>query len=255
MNLRRTLVAFAAVAVLLGPVVKSAQAQTTTTFAQFKQQNPNLKPFQYTSGGVFHTTSTALPIFFNYGVKNKYDNTLNGGVFGGNIKGFLNLTSVKNGNTSVQGTFLAQNLQTVVMAFTLNTSALTAPQLAALAAAGLAGKKNLLTVTGTALLSGTKGGSVPSMNADTLTNYSITYTSDFISFPTTIVAKDYNLSFSGASPKLALNGAKQLAAFTASGTGTFDYSTVPEGSSLLFLVGGLLPVGGLIAMRRRKNRA
>lgn len=251
MNLRHTLVALCAASLLFGNV--AAKAQTTTTFAQFKQQNPNVKPFEYSSNGTFHTTSTALPVFFNYGVKNKYDDTLNGGVFGGNIKATMNMTAVKNGNTSVQGTFLAQNLKTLVMTFTLNTAALTSPQLAALASAGLTGKKNLLTVTGTSLLSGPTGSQIPSMSADTMTGYTITYSSDFMSFPSTIVSKDYNLSFSGANPKLGLNKSKQLSGFLASGTGTFDYSTVPEGNSLLFLLGGLLPVVGVMSLRRRQQ--
>lgn len=255
MNIRRFALTVAVSGALAGNVFgvfNSAQAQTTTTFAQFKQQTPNTKAFEYTGAGVFHVSPASLPVFFNYGVTNKYDDAVNASVFGGNIKAFLNLTATKTGSTSVQGSFLSQNMTIVTMNFVLDTASLTAPELAALAGAGLAGKTNLLSVTGTAMLSGPSGSATPSFSSDTNTGFTITYASDFLVFPTAIVSEDYNLSFSGATPTLGLNGSGQLRAFRASGTGTFDYSTVPEGSSLLFLAFGLMPVASAIVYRRRK---
>jgi hypothetical protein len=253
MNLRsRILTILAACSMAVG-LLGTAFAQTTTTFAQFKQQIPNNKAFEYTSGGVFHVTPASLPVYFSYGVKNKYDDAVNGGVFGDNINAFLNLNATKTGSTAVQGSFLSQNLTVLTMAFVLDTASLTAPQLAALAAAGLAGKTNLLSVTGTAMLSGPAGSQVPSLSADTLTGFTINYTSDFLTFPTGIVSQDYNLSFSGATPPLGLNGAGQLRGFIASGTGTFDYSVVPEGNSLLYLSFGLLPMAAVVAYRGKRR--
>lgn len=255
MNLRSVVLFLCAVGILAASLAQTARSQTTTTFAQFKQQSPNNKSFEYTNGGVFHVTPASLPVYFSYGVKNKYDDAVNGGLFGDNINAFLNLNAVKSGSTTVQGSFLSQNLTLVTMAFLLDTASLTAPQLAALAAAGLAGKTNLLTVTGTAMLSGPTGSQTPSMSADTNTGFVINYTSDFLTFPAGIVAEDYNLSFSGATPPLGLNGAAQLRGFLASGTGTFDYSLVPESGSLLFLSFGLLPIAAAVVYRRKRRNS
>lgn len=245
MNLRRALIA-GLTAGTFALTIGHASAQTTTTFAQFKQQTPNSKPFAYSSNS-FHLSPTPQDVFFNYGVANQYDNVVNGSIFGGNIKAKLTLTSTKSGNTSVQGSFLSQNLSAVTMVFALDPTSITAAQFAA-----LGNKTNLLTITGTSMLSGPSGSAIPSMSADTNTGFTVNYTSDFINFPATIVGKNYNLSFSGATPALGLNGSQQLRNFVASGTGTFDYSTVPEGNSLLFLAFGLAPAAAAFAYRRRK---
>jgi hypothetical protein len=246
MSIRRALTAGLAACALAVGTWGTSQAQLTTTFAQFKQQSPAIKGFEYNAAG-FHVNPSPLPVFFNYGVANHYDDVINASVFGGNINAFMTLNTTKIGGTAVNGTFLSQMLNVVTMSFTLDTTGLTAAQLLAL------GGTNLLTVTGTAMLSGPNGSQTPSMNADTNTGFTIVYSSSFLNFPAAIVSEDYNLSFSGATPALGLNGSGQLRNFVTSGTGTFDYSTVPEGNSLLFLAMGLIPVAALFAYRRRQT--
>lgn len=115
------------------------------------------------------------------------------------------------------------------------------------AAEGTGTKTNLLTVTFSAQLIGSMGGRTPQYSADTGLNFTVNYSSDFLTFNDT-AEKDFSLTFSSwtnvvGGGGLALNDIDNFfVAATASGTGTFDATAtaVPEPAAWLLGAIGLL---------------
>ena len=165
------------------------------------------------------------------------------------------------------GVFQQQFFSNVSMVFTANMA--------------VGGNTNLLTVVSTANQPGsgegfTGSGSSGALKSDTTLNDTVTFTSDFLFFQSTI-DRDYTLSFSsilagfktGSPPRdpgvvldpkgpVAQRGpAGYLHSFTASGTGTFASDpapSVPDGASLGLMSGGLLPFAGFALYRRRRAK-
>ncbi|HVU87879.1 MAG TPA: PEP-CTERM sorting domain-containing protein [Pirellulales bacterium] len=140
-----------------------------------------------------------------------------------------------------------------VIQFTRNTPA----------AEGNGSRTNLLTINFTAQLSGTLGGETASLTADTLTGYSITYTSDFLSFSPNeqgsfnialtswqTLSVDQNIAGSGP---LSINDATQnFNIATAAGAGSFAGGpsvSIPEPSSCVLAILGL----GLLGVLGRRR--
>ncbi len=131
------------------------------------------------------------------------------------------------------------------------------------AAEGNGAHINLLTITFTAQLSGTLGGNTASLTADTLTGYSISYSSDFLSFSPNsganfnIALTSWQTPFSALTTiaPLSIDDATQnFNIATAAGAGSFagvPSISIPEpGSFVLAMIGlGLL---GLAGRRRRQ---
>jgi hypothetical protein len=115
----------------------------------------------------------------------------------------------------------------------------------------IAGKTNLLSGTmDSALLYGKQGGTVGNLTAqnDPPPGDNLQFTSDFLKFNG---ASQNALAWtlSGINPKLGITG-NFLNPFKASGTGSFQYSPVPEPGTLA-LAGVALPLLGLAFLRRR----
>jgi hypothetical protein len=117
------------------------------------------------------------------------------------------------------------------------------------------GLTNLLSGTlDSALLIGKKGGGIANLTAqnDPPPGDNLVFTSDFIK----LSAADQNAlawSLTGINPKLGITG-NFLNPFKASGTGSFQYSPVPEPGTLA-LAGVALPLLGLAYLRRKRARA
>jgi len=211
--------------------------------AQFKQQLRTVLNRSNTTRPGFHVTPPSLPIFFNYGVKNKYDDVINGGTFGGNIKGFMSLNATKN-VAHCAGTFLAQMMNVSrcpsrwirrIDRWTVARSGWDEPA---------DGDGN-----GAALRTGWI------LNAESERRHQHGLFDhlhvSFVNFRHAIVARDYNLSFSGATPPLGLSGG-QLKNFKASGTEPFDYSTASRRNSPAVPRLRLMPVAVAVISRRRR---
>jgi len=112
--------------------------------------------------------------------------------------------------------------------------------------------KNLLTAKFDSSLSGALGGTTAGESASTSAGNTITFSSDFIHFPS---PADNGVSWSMTSvdPKLAIAGNGLLRSFTSFVTGSFSSVPTPEPGTLA-LAFSALPVLGLVALRRRRNR-
>lgn len=130
------------------------------------------------------------------------------------------------------------------------------------AAEGNGARTNLLTITFTAQLSGTLGGQTASLTADTLTGYSINYSSDFLSFSPNGQA-NFNLAFTSwqnaglttitsVSPLTIDDTTQNFNLALSAGAGSFagvPSVSIPEPSSLLLALVGLGALG-LLGRRR-----
>jgi hypothetical protein len=144
-----------------------------------------------------------------------------------------------------------------VITFTRNTPA----------SEGFGAHTNLLTVTFTAQLTGMLGGQTASLTADTLTGYTVSYTSDFLSFSPDADAH-YNLEQTSwltpnafaavaASGPLAIDSTSQnFFAALATGAGSFaggSSVSIPEPSTCVLAVLSLTFLG-LAGRRRLKSK-
>ncbi|HEY4312136.1 MAG TPA: PEP-CTERM sorting domain-containing protein [Pirellulales bacterium] len=140
-----------------------------------------------------------------------------------------------------------------VITFTRNTPA----------AEGFGAHTNLLTVTFTAQLTGMLGGQTASLTADTLTGFTVNYTSDFLNFSSNADA-NFALAFTSwltpnefaaiaSSGPLAIDSTSQnFFAALATGAGSFaggSSVSIPEPSTCVLAVLGLAFLG--MAGRRR----
>jgi len=121
------------------------------------------------------------------------------------------------------------------------------------------GKSNLLSGTASGgELKGLLGSNAAVFQSNSADGASLSYSSDFLVFPNGDDA-GLNWVLTGVSPSLAINGSNYRA-FNASLTGDFDYgraplANVPEGSSFLLFVAGLLPVAWIVYWRRVQARS
>jgi hypothetical protein len=104
------------------------------------------------------------------------------------------------------------------------------------AAEGANTRTNLLTMTFTGQIVGALGGRTPQLSGDTDLDYTVVFTSDFLSF-TAGAEQDFSLTFTGWTTLADSNGLEIdlldnyfQTAFT-QGTGTFDSSTLPSVNS------------------------
>jgi hypothetical protein len=204
-------------------------------------------------GGVF---GAAAPINFTF---------LSGAVL---IPAALDLAGVQNAtismtssttndvSTAFGGTFADQHIDgsgkfTDVIRITRNTPA----------AEGAGSRTNLLTVTFTGDLTGPIGGTTPTLSADSTTNDTVTYTSDFVNFAQSTV-QDFSMAFSSWDPLvtpptgLGVNADNYYNSATTAGAATFDFqigsNVIPEPTSFSLL--GLVGLVMLPAMARKLRR-
>jgi len=237
----RSLLATAIAAFGLAAVAAPSFA-TPTTFAQFSQTLPGAS-FTFTnntlSGNDLKLTAN-VPVNFKFLVPNGY------GPVSTIIPAQLTMTGIVSANAFTAGGFIFQPFSSITMTFT-----------------DIATSSNLLTVVSgsTGTLLGQPNGNSAILNADTGGGDTVTFTSDWLFFGSTI-SRDFSLSFSGLNPVLKIQTAAanrhagKLRGFTAAGTGTFASDPaptqgVPEPSpalALLFGAGGLV----LLFVRNRK---
>ena len=107
-------------------------------------------------------------------------------------------------------------------------------------------------------ITGTLRGSSGSVNVSTTAGDSITYTSDFLNFGST-VDQDFAVSLSSATPPLGVVGGQSLNTFFATAAGTFSTDPVPLPTAVIPepATWGLLVVGfGLVGLQgRRRSRS
>lgn len=124
---------------------------------------------------------------------------------------------------------------------------------------GTGAKTNLLTMTFTGQLTGALGGHTAALSGQTNLGYTVTYTSDFLTFPNG--QKDYSLNFTSWDTTADGNGLETppaaLTSFltaTAASTGSFDSVSgivlIPEPASIALLS---LSAMALVSRRRRRT--
>lgn len=119
---------------------------------------------------------------------------------------------------------------------------------------------NLLTATfiSGGGIAGSLRGSSGSVNASTTAGDTITYTSDFLNFSSTL-DQDFALSLSSITPPLAFTRGQSLNTFFATATGSFSTDPVPLPTAVIPepATWGLLVVGfGLVGLQgRRRSRS
>jgi hypothetical protein len=220
---------------------------TSVSFAQFSQTNVGGNLFSYLDNGTNSQFGTnngtfggAIPVNFTY-------LTVNGTLpadLQGNQAAMLTMTTTS--STPVISTPIPQLSTTIgsqqysqLLSDTITITRDT-PE-------GPSSLSNLLTVTFTGQLLGVLGGRTPQFSGDTGLNYTVNYTSDFLTFNNS-AEKDFSLTFSswtnardGAGLALSLLDNLFFASATASGTGTFDgTATVPEPATMTLGAIGLL---------------
>lgn len=222
----------------------------TQTFAQFLQQSPGARLFDYTnldSGAnkKAEITASGVPVYFLFGVSG----------LAADLTGFqdatLSVDFVSNlGTTSSGGASRVQLFDTVTngsISF-VRTSA---------AAEGAGTRTNLLTVSfKNAELDASQNNG--SFTFKSNSNSVITYTSDFMNF-SNVITKDFSLSFSGSNPTFQSPIGKSAKNMTFSGTGTFASDPAPitigapEASTWAMLVLGFGGIGALMRSGRRSK--
>jgi MYXO-CTERM domain-containing protein len=245
------------------------ETKATTSFAQFTEGNVNDPQSPLTPGNMFGYDGTKAG---NVGF-----GTVNGTALGDPIPAnffFLNLSGLPADLQGLQDATMTMTASTTapvvtgfggtvgsqlfdgkgelqnIIQFTRNTPA----------AEGNGTRTNLLTVTFTAQLTGMLGGETASLTADTLTGYSISYSSDFLSFSPNLQA-NFNIALTSwqmlfalaSSTALSVDDATQnFSTGTAAGAGSFagvPSVSIPEPSSLLLALLGL-GLLGLVGRRR-----
>jgi hypothetical protein len=206
------------------------------TFAQF-QQNSAGSPFVFTNSGAASTfAAVSVPVNFQYLVPNSY------GAVNQNIPSILTLSAVVAAPAISLPPLVGQSLQQVSITILANTA--------------VNGDSLLLKVDvdgsgfSTAALAGALGGHFGLQAADTdfAVGSNFAYSSDFVAIDPS-EDHNYSMSFSSLFPSLTINGNGYLNRFTASGTGTFAATIVPEPCTAgLALAGAGILLG---AIRRR----
>ena len=219
----------------------------TQTFAQFLQQSPGARLFDYTNldsgaNNKAEITASGVPVYFLFGVSG----------LAADLTGFqdatLSVDFVSNlGTTSSGGASRVQLFDTVTngsISF-VRTSA---------AAEGAGTRTNLLTVSfkNAELDASQNNGSFTfKSNANSV----ITFTSDFLDF-TNVLGKDFALSFSGSSPNFNAPVGSSSQSLSASGSGTFASDPlpvvpgVPEPASWAMMLGGFGLLGATLRTRK-----
>ncbi len=203
--------------------LQMAYAQTTTTFAQFFEQN-GTQDFVFTnntSSANFNTVSGGSPIFFIFqGITG-----LNAALTGPQSARLTITTTTTTPASLVTGGNLNQPLNQVITITILRDTA---------APVGNGTRRNLLTAvitpnTNNPTISGPDGGNSAGLSASfspTSPDNNVTFTSDFVSFSNT-TARNLGLTFTSVTPQLALGAGNFLQSFTAAGSGSFASSPTP----------------------------
>jgi len=246
-------VAYIAGALLAAGASVPASADTTT-FGQFLQRSPSARLFQYvnqdsgankkaelrTTGTASGNTLASIPVYYILSVAGLPADLT------GLQNAHLTVDFISNLGTTGSGSSRVQMFDTLVGG-TISIIRDTA------AAEGTGTRKNLLTVNFTnAELDASNGSG--SFTFKTNPSSVITYTSDFLDF-SHVVAKDFSLSFSGASPTFSAPLGSSGRSSRFSGTGTFASEPepqVPEISTWGMMVLGFGGAG--LAMRNGRRR-
>lgn len=216
---------------------------TTTTFAQFFQQNPSARLFSYTNldnGATKAATITgnAIPVYFNYGLSG-LPADLASVQFA-----TLSVNFVSNQGTTGTGSDRSQ-------AFDTSTNGSISLIRTTAAAEGAGTRTNLLTVsfTNASLEAGENAGAFTFAST---VGSTITFTSDFLNF-SQVIEKDFSFSFSGSAPTFSAPIGSSSRNLAFSGTGTFASNpppSVPEPASWALMLVGFGALGA--SMRARK---
>ena len=224
----------------------SAQAETST-FGQFWQRSPE-RLFGYLnedSGSQKKAsiyTVSPIPVY--------YVSSVDGlpGDLTGAQEAHLTVDLVSNLGTTGSGNSRQQLFDTAV-AGTITITRDSA------AAEGMGSRTNLLTIGVTnAELDAFQNNNAFTLKA--LSSGGISYSSDFLDF-STVLAKDFSLSFTGASPTFNATIGESSRSMRFAGTGTFAAGPgpyvlpVPEAASWCMMVVGFGAVGGAMRSRRR----
>lgn len=218
------LLSFAVLSVAIFAFTFSVSAQTTT-FAQFSEAN-GTQDFVFTNNttsGTFNTVVNGSAVDF------KYFNTIAN--LPASIQGFQSAHLFVSTTTTLpgaaNGALVSQPFQTVTIQIIRDTPAPVG--------VGSGSRTNLLTMTfspnnSNPSISGTAGGNSATLSVTTSVlspDHNLTFTSDFISFTTT-VARNLALSFSSVNPSLGLGAGNFLGSFAAAASGTFASNPVPQ---------------------------
>jgi len=214
------------------------------TFAQFDQTHPG-QAFTFTNhngSGTNLELTANVPVEFEFLVPNG-----TGTLAPTTIQATLVMTAIADPAVTV-GTNVIEPYSSVSMVFTADTP--------------INGHTNLLTVvsTTTGTLTSKTNANSASLNGDSGAGDTVTFTSDFLNFGST-VTRDYDLSFSSLNPRMSIaNGTLGTTAhfpktFSTSGTGTFGsdpaptFGTPEPSPALALLIGAGLT---LLFVRNRK---
>lgn len=179
------------------------------------------------------TSSTTIPVTFYYRVPNVY------GPVDAGIPATLTLTSSVSSIASSYGGIDYQAMKSVSIAFVANTAVMV----------NSVAERNVLTATGTALLSNTNNSADVNFTADTSVGNTVMFTSDFLGLQGG--AASYAFSLSSVSPVLHIDTNHYLRGFTGAGSGDFvsTIDSVPEPAT-----SGLLALGGMFLLGRRRRK-
>ena len=220
----------------------------TQTFGQFLQQAPSDRLFTYTnldSGAnkKAEIKATDIPVYFLFGVSGLPADLT------GLQDATLTVDLISNlGTTTSGGGSRTQLFDTVTngsISFVRSTAA----------AEGNGTRTNLLTVSfTTGQLDASQGSG--SFTFKSNANSVITFTSDFLDF-SSVLEKDFALSFSGASPSFSAPVGSSSQSLAASGSGTFASDPppvvipgVPEPASWAMMLGGFGLLGATLRTRK-----
>jgi hypothetical protein len=255
-GLTRAIFAFGTV--LTCALAATASHASSISFAQFSETSPGGNLFKYVDNGAgqdsqFGTSTggalgAAIPINFTFLT---VGGTLPADLMGNQAATLSMTSSSKSSVATFGGLFGTQQITgggavSDSISITRNTPA----------AEGTGTRTNLLTVTFTGQLLGALNGKTPQLSSDTGLGFTLSYTSDFLTFDNN--AKDFSMTFSSWTSLLDSGGLETaLSGFfnsaTASGAGTFDGGTtaVPEPSTWLLAAMGLMTVLAVQVVRRQ----
>ena len=233
----------------------SASWASTITFVQFHEatSQPSANEFAYINNG----PDTANPAELI---------TDPSGVPGGAVAAVFNYLSITSalpadlqGNQSATVTLTSSTTSPVVTGFggTIGDEQIigggTLTDVLAItrttpAAEGSGSRTNLLTMTFTGQLVGAIGGQTPQLSGGTDTGYTVTYTSDFLSFAGS-TENDYSLTFTSWTDVNSALAGLQVAdnnffdSANAAGAATFDADiNVPESATFALMFGAFVPL-------------